>query len=70
MFLENYLKKFDLRLFEANQENYQIFIKVTEKFNIGENKRIEKIGKYLRRGWKKKKKKSTFRAFASRAYKQ
>ena len=41
-------------------------MKVTKKFNIDENKRIEKIGKNLRRAWKKKKK-STFRAFASRA---
>ena len=36
-------------------------------FTIGKNKRIEKIGKNLRKGWKKKKKKSTFRAFGSRA---
>ena len=31
-------------------------MKVTKKFNIDENKRIEKIGKNLRRAWKKKKK--------------
>jgi hypothetical protein len=37
-----------------------------KKFKIVENQRIEKIGKNLRRGWKKKKKKA-FRAFASRA---
>ena len=42
-------------------------IKITRK--VGENKRREKIGKNLRRGWKKKKKKSTFRAFALQANK-
>ena len=34
---------------------------------IGENQRIEKISKNLRRGWKKNEKKNTFRAFAPRA---
>ena len=29
---------------------------------MGKNKRIEKIGKNLRRGWKKKEKISTFRS--------
>ena len=46
-------------------ELLNIYKNCKESLLLVKNKRIEKIGKNLRRGWKKKK--NTFRAFASRA---
>ena len=45
-----------LSLLELIRRTIRYLWKLLKKFNIGENKRIEKIGKNLRRAWKKKKK--------------